>query len=444
MECRHELPYFLRLARDTDRCLPRFRWVGCQLDALRKCFTIGSLRKALNTLPKTLDDTYGRILTNIDEEYTQDAMKVLQCLVYSPRPMRISEVAEVLAVDIDDKQRFDIERRLPEPADILRICSSLVTASPRRKASKNRYDLDSTSGPHDPNSLDAPEDLDSDYPDELDPGYSDSSSSGDLDRTLRLAHFSVKEYLTSERIQAGPVSTFHLAEAPAALFMAKTCLFYLLQFRSPGLLSTNTPRDFPLARFAAEYWIRYATLAQAHGEQTLDSLILQLLDSRDECFANWIRIYDPDAPWEPPNFTRNIETIAPPLYYMSLSGLVGATKILLERGADANELSRGRGNAAQAGASQGRGVVLRWLPGNGASVNCQGGECGNALVAAVSNGNEPVLTLLLENGADIERKGKEGHTPLTYAALKGNEAVVRLLIGKGANIEATNRRGRQR
>jgi hypothetical protein len=49
-----------------------------------------------------LDDTYARILCNIDEEYSQDAFKILQWLAYSARPLRIKEVAEVIAVEIDD------------------------------------------------------------------------------------------------------------------------------------------------------------------------------------------------------------------------------------------------------------------------------------------------------------------------------------------------------
>ena len=37
----------------------------CQLDALRKCLKLDALRKALNSLPKTLDDTYSRILSDL-------------------------------------------------------------------------------------------------------------------------------------------------------------------------------------------------------------------------------------------------------------------------------------------------------------------------------------------------------------------------------------------
>ncbi|KAL8780876.1 MAG: hypothetical protein Q9213_006266 [Squamulea squamosa] len=45
-----------------------FRWTVCQLDALQNCSRLPSLRKALKNLPKSLDETYCRILCNIPEE----------------------------------------------------------------------------------------------------------------------------------------------------------------------------------------------------------------------------------------------------------------------------------------------------------------------------------------------------------------------------------------
>jgi hypothetical protein len=99
------------------------------LDTLHKCLKLDKLRKALRSLPKTLDDTYAQILLKIDEDYSQDALKILQWLVHSARPLRIEEIAEVIAVDTDNKPGFDPERRLWNPEDVLRICSSLVTTT---------------------------------------------------------------------------------------------------------------------------------------------------------------------------------------------------------------------------------------------------------------------------------------------------------------------------
>ena len=78
----------------------RFRWAACQLDELWTCLNLPMLRKALGSLPKTLDNTYARILERIDEDYRQYAMTILQWLVYSARPLQIEELAEVVAVDL--------------------------------------------------------------------------------------------------------------------------------------------------------------------------------------------------------------------------------------------------------------------------------------------------------------------------------------------------------
>jgi len=69
----------------TDNC--RFRWVDCQLDLLRKCLRVNNIRNVLNTPPKTLNETYDRILVSVDEAYINDTYRILQWLVFSTRPV---------------------------------------------------------------------------------------------------------------------------------------------------------------------------------------------------------------------------------------------------------------------------------------------------------------------------------------------------------------------
>lgn len=52
------------------------------------------LRKALHSLPKDLDSTYERILCNIDDSNAAYALKILQWLTFSARPLSLEEVAE--------------------------------------------------------------------------------------------------------------------------------------------------------------------------------------------------------------------------------------------------------------------------------------------------------------------------------------------------------------
>ena len=103
----------------------RFRWVTCQLDVLAKCSSLHQLRKALHSLPTTLEETYNRILLCIRKDSRSDVVRLLQWLAFSARPLALSEMAEVFVID-RDKLRFDPDQR---PRAILDICSSLVKVS---------------------------------------------------------------------------------------------------------------------------------------------------------------------------------------------------------------------------------------------------------------------------------------------------------------------------
>lgn len=147
------------------------------MDSLRKCLKLDALRKALNTLPKTLDDTYERILLNLDEEYEDYAFKIFQWLCFSKRSMRINEMVEVLATDSTDDFSFMPEQRLPDPRDILTICSTLVSIT----------------------------------------STATNGTSAQTDE-LRLAHFSVKEYLISDRLKNSSMHRYHIT-SPSCQFV---------------------------------------------------------------------------------------------------------------------------------------------------------------------------------------------------------------------------------
>ena len=64
----------------------------CQLDALKRCLTLPSLRRALDSLPRTLNETYDRILRNIPDQYRVDVVRILQFLAFGERPLLLEEV----------------------------------------------------------------------------------------------------------------------------------------------------------------------------------------------------------------------------------------------------------------------------------------------------------------------------------------------------------------
>jgi len=107
----------------------RFRWIFCQLEVLRQCLP-SSVRRTLSELPESLDETYERILKEIKKPNRAHARRVLQCLVVAIRPLRVAELAEVLAVDFDDAEgipRLKPDWRWEEQElALLSACSSLI------------------------------------------------------------------------------------------------------------------------------------------------------------------------------------------------------------------------------------------------------------------------------------------------------------------------------
>ena len=81
-------------ARLMEKADGVFRWAACQLDALEHCLDYPALKNALTLLPNTLDETYARILRDIPTECKRNAIRILQFLVYSERPLSIREAVD--------------------------------------------------------------------------------------------------------------------------------------------------------------------------------------------------------------------------------------------------------------------------------------------------------------------------------------------------------------
>jgi hypothetical protein len=369
----------------------RFRWAVCQLDTLGKCRNRAMLRKALAALPPTLDTTYDRILCAIAKEDVDYAIRVLLWLAFSERPLAVDEVAELIAIDVARDPAFDREEVLEDPLEALDICSSLVTIA------------------------------------------TDDSNRG-LESTRQvavLAHYSVKEYLVSDRIQRGQAARYSMQSAACHSTIARACLGYLGQFQKPEPMAEDTFGEYKLVRYSAEFWMIHA---QKAGDKAVETsrAALHLLSRDNAAYLNWIRIHDPESPRKESNFKRGIEGTPNPLYYAALYGLGEVTRLLLDAGADINAQGGFYGSALQAASEGGHEAVVRLLLDKDADVNIQGGQFGSALHAASWGGHEAVVRLLVDRDADVNAQGGFYGSALHAASWGGHEAVVRLLRDKGA------------
>jgi hypothetical protein len=110
--------------------LVRFRWVFCQLDALKKYKKRTAVLQTLKSLPRTVEETYGRIILAVDDVNRPEAHRALLWLAFSKRPLILEEIAEAAVIDPDSGSGFNPDDRLRDPQnDILEILGSLVTIS---------------------------------------------------------------------------------------------------------------------------------------------------------------------------------------------------------------------------------------------------------------------------------------------------------------------------
>ncbi|KAF2178431.1 hypothetical protein K469DRAFT_599451, partial [Zopfia rhizophila CBS 207.26] len=271
-----------------------FRWAVCQLDTLGKCRNRLTLRKSLATLPPTLDETYERILCAINKEDTEYAVRILRWLTFSSRPLLVEEISEVVAIDVERVPVFDREEVLEDPLEVLSICSSLINIATTEESTPR----------------------------------AGNGSSESTRLVVVLAHYSVKEYLISKRIQQGRAVRYSMQDVACNEVIAKSCLEYILQFQQSDSFSGESIEEFKLAKYSAEFWITHAQAALDHSE-ALSRLILKLFLTRNGAYINWIRIHDPEKPWQESNFRKVLETVPAPLYYASQAGLSKVVSLLL-------------------------------------------------------------------------------------------------------------------
>ena len=277
---------------------------------------------------------------------------------------------------------------------------------------------------------------------------------------------SIKDYLVSERIKCGAASTFSINAALAHSMITTTCLGYLLHLGGLSSIDATALQPFPLALYAAKYWILHMRLGSG-DEYPVWQLMIRLFAPEGNALENWVRLEDPEAvfPADHRDETEPPPPIHPRMYYAASFGLEELVTELLKAGDDAQErggrcgtalgaasyhghiktvqilLDHGGGaeyaSAMQAACWCDHIAVVRLLLAHGADVNAPGGFFGTALQSAASSpGGEALVRLLLDRGADVNAPRGPYGTALQSAAFNGSEAVVRLLLGRGADVNA--------
>ena len=337
------------------------------MEVLRHCLP-PSVRHTLDELPESLDETYERVLKEIKKPNRDHARRVLQCLVVAIRPLRVEELAEVLAVNFDEdgmpklnpNWRWDDQEQA-----LLSSCSSLIAIV---------------------------------------------KSGGS--RIVQFSHFSVKEYLTSDRLasSSGHISLYHIDLQPAHTILAQASLSVLL--RSDDRVEENGVRNSsPLARYAAEHWVAHAQDAKVPS--CLRKATEYLFDVDKPYFASWVKLHDMDT--EAPStstffmFAPNSKSSVTPLYYAARCGFQGLVEHLIAK--------------------------------NPEDVGAKGGNYVTPVIAALAAGQFQTAKILRDNGADVDVAGYDRYTPLHSAVFEGDLEMVQVLLKYKADVNAANYSG---
>ena len=439
----------------------RFRWAFCQLEVLRQCFP-SSVRRILTELPESLDETYERILQQIPKSNQMHAHQLLQCLTVAARPLRVKELAEVLAIDfsatrgtlkVNENLRWEDQEQA-----VLFTCSSLVTI--------------------------------------VDDGW--------LGPLVQFSHFSVKEFLTSDRLAAS--MTFrhhHIHLEPAHTIMAQACLSILLHMDRSicETICEQTIEEYPLAKYAGEHFGEHVEFGNvlSHIIDGVDDL----LNPHKPHFYMWLWLLlnyrgysiDPENHYRssinrrpnsspfttwPPRITplhiaaqcgylclsRHLISKSPgasharddcyrtPFHIAVLAGREEIfwlfTKSFVDLDMRDSENQTVLHMAAYKGLTEVALTYLRWRRNTKALVDSRN-NAGQTALHIASRGHHPAMvTLLLEFGARVDAKDNDNNTPLLLATWlpdygKDNPGVyetVQLLLGHGATVHVREENGR--
>jgi hypothetical protein len=306
------------------------------------------------------------VLREIKKPNRDHARRLLQCLVVAMRPLLVEELAEVLAIDFSDAEgipklnaswRWEDQERA-----LLTSCSSLIAIVGTGRS-----------------------------------------------RAVQFSHFSVKEYLISERLAASSqdVSRYHITFKPAHAILAQACVSVLLQLDDHDERD-DVKKNAPLAIYAAEYWARHAqfedVVSRIKGME-------DLFDVDKPYFAAWRGLHDIDI--EPPygselsHFRLDSASGAKiPLYYAALCGFTNLVKQLMAK--------------------------------HPQHVNAIDGPYRTAAVAALAGRHFELAEVLHRNGSSLEPRGYFENTPLHSAAVLGDLEMVQVLLDCGVDVSTKN------
>lgn len=404
-----------------------------QLDYFSAARNDKDLKAMIVNLPDGLEHTYETILSHMASTYPDrvEIMKLLlQCLVVASPTLTAADLAEILAME-PEQAFLDFDLVSTDPYDELEVIAPLVLLTNTRK----------THG------------------------------------IVKLAHYSLDEYLSSPHILQSQARQFHVNREEANAWLASACLQYLtfdifnLSKRQMTRSSSPCFEQYSFRRYAALNWFRHYQQAKrtAGFSEKCKSYVNRLFSDEDgsPCFKHWRWIYQQEYPYnESPRYS--------PICFAISQGLDDIVEDLLPRLSDINMPQNNGYTCLTIAAKWNQSTIIRKLLALGADINKPGSRQCTPLHLAAEFASRDACDVLLEAGADPDARSSSGSTafyracrggdvhivqrlkdcgsdinaqtsdswtPIMEAVENGHEAVVDLLLGWGADLSVKTRQG---
>lgn len=339
------------------------------------------------------------MIDHIPDANKSKALTLLRLLLFSDRPLTLDEIVDALAVDTESSLLFQPNYRMPRPVqDICFYCPNLIRLE-KRWVKREGFMKD--------------------------PPFKQL-------REVRFTHFSVKEYLISDRLK--PELRQQMQVSVSRTSLATICVAYLLSI-SQDMPKSRSKKEFPFARYSAQSWLSHAG-GQRTTDKGLHDMVIRFLLHREAAYRKWSRLYGPDASHRISyDELREYGVGAIALHYSCLHGLSPVVETLLARSVDVNAFGGRYFSPLNAAAARGHLQIVQSLLGHGAKADLRGRYDQTALTSAVSNGHVGIARCLLDYGADANTIDVMRESVLGVACEKGDLKMTAMLIERGASIE---------
>ena len=265
---------------------------------------------------------------------------------------------------------------------------------------------------------------------------------GNGSKIVQFSHFSVKEFLISDRLrtsEVGNIPNDHIRLDAAHTLLARACLTVLLHLDE----KTDKKRlgTFPLAFYAAQHWFEHAKYENV-APQVQDAMEA-LFNPSKPYLTSWVWIHNVDQEWFPKSIDTVTDNRSRPkgtaLYYAVSCGLSGPAKYLISmHGQDVNAKCGNHGTPLHAASYKGNVDAVSLLLDHGAEVNATNKRGNTPLCAAYDGGHLQVMELLLEHGAALDIRYDGRGLLIHDASCRGRAEVIRWLLQHNADVNATS------